>query len=471
MATTGGESNNQLNVAMFPLFAMGHITPFLHLANQLAARGHRISFLLPTRTIPKVTNLINSHADLVTFHPITVPHVAGLPQGAELIADVPPHLAAHIFAAMDATEDQFTSALRRVNPDIVIFDAAPWVSRAARELGCVPVSYGTSSAVWAAMRIVPSARIVKEMTDEELGRTPPGYPSSAVVPRRDEIAGARLFAREFGSSSLYERIVAVIQGSEAMAMRSCRELEGKYLDYLGEQHGKRVLLTGPVLPKPDGLGLDENLGSWLSKFEPGSVVYCAFGSEVVLHKDQFQELLRGLEQCGRPFLTALKPPHGCKTVEEALPEGFKERVIIKDGRGMVHEGWVQQPQILGHRSVGCFVSHCGFGSMWEALLSDCQILLVPNISEQILCTMFMVKELKVALEVNKDENGWISKEEVCRAVGAVMDEDSELGKEVRRHHLKLREVLGDDHLLDKYVDDFVAQLRTLLPYGDEITRQ
>ncbi|CAN0908434.1 UDP-glycosyltransferase 79B9 [Linum grandiflorum] len=466
METAGEESEKQLNIAMFPLFAMGHITPFLHLSNRLAARGHRIQFLLPTRTIPRVNNLLidTTHgADLITFHPITVPHVAGLPEGAELIADVPPHLVGHIFAAMDAAEDQFTSILRRVRPDVVIFDAAPWIPRAARELGCVPVAYGTSSAVWAAMRIVPSTKIVKETTEEELARTPPGYPSTVVVPRPDEIAGAKMFAMEFGSVSLYERIVSVIRGSDAMAMRSCRELEGKYLEYLGEQYGKRVLLTGPVLPKPDGLGLDEKLGSWLSKFEPGSVVYCAFGSEVVLQKDQFQELLRGLELCGRPFLTALKPPHGCKTMEEALPEGFKERVVIKQGRGMVHEGWVQQPQILGHPSVGCFVSHCGFGSMWEALLSDCQILLVPKISEQILSTMFMVKELKVALEVDKDEHGWISKEEVVRAVRAVMDEDSEVGKEVRRNHLKLREVLGDEGLLDKYVDDFVVQLRTLLP--------
>ncbi|CAN1748314.1 UDP-glycosyltransferase 79B9 [Linum perenne] len=439
---------------MFPLFAMGHITPFLHLSNGLAARGHRISFLVPTRTIPKVAHLSN-HPALITFHPITVPHVAGLPVGSELIADVPPHLTGHIFAALDATEDQFRSILRHVRPDFVIYDATPWIPRAAREVG-------TSSAVSAALRLVPSARIVKGVTDEELGKVPPGYPSSAVGPRRDEIAKARVYAMEFGSISLYERIVSVIEGGDVMAMRSCWELEGKYVEYFGKQYGKRVLLTGPVLPKSDGLGLDEKLGSWLSRFSPNSVVYCAFGSEVVLHKDQFQELLRGLELCGRPFLTALKPPQGCKTVEEALPDNFKDRVITTQGRAMVHEGWVPQPQILAHPSVGCFVSHCGFGSMWEALLSDCQILLVPNISEQIVSTMFMVKELKVALEVEKDANGWVSKEEVCRAVGDVMDEDSEVGNEVRRNHLMLRDVLGDVRVLEKYVDDFVGELCGLL---------
>ncbi|CAN1259049.1 Anthocyanidin 3-O-glucoside 2'''-O-xylosyltransferase [Linum perenne] len=308
------DSKKQLTVAMFPLFAMGHITPFLHLSNGLAARGHRISFLVPTRTIPKVAHLSN-HPALITFHPITVPHVAGLPVGSELIADVPPHLTGHIFAALDATEDQFRSILRHVRPDFVIYDATPWIPRAAREVGCVSVSYGTSSAVSAALRLVPSARIVKGVTDEELGKVPPGYPSSAVGPRADEISKARVYAMEFGSMSLYERIVSVIEGGDVMAMRSCWELEGKYVEYFGKQYGKRVLLTGPVLPKSDGLGLDEKLGSWLSRFSPNSVVYCAFGSEVVLHKDQFQELLRGI---GAMWAT--------------IPDGAKAATRLQDSR-------------------------------------------------------------------------------------------------------------------------------------------
>nr|AFN53693.1 pectinacetylesterase [Linum usitatissimum] len=354
-------------VAMFPPFTMRHITPSVHLANQLAARGHRVSLLLLTRTILRVTNL-NTHPNLVTFHPITVPHVEGLPQGAELIgAEVPPHLTCHIFTAIDATEEQVRNIIGHVKPDFFLFDSAPWIPRAGRMLGFVSVSYSPVSAIWTALRMVPSAKIVKGMSDEELGRAPPGYPSSVVVPRRDEIAAVRVFAMEFGTVSLYERIVSVIREGEVMAMRSCRELEGKYVDYLEEQYGKRVLLTGPSLPKPDGLGVDEELGSCLSKFEPNSVVYCAFGREFVLHKDQFQELL-----------------------------------------------------------------------------SDCQILLVPNITDQIVSTMFMAKELKVALEVDKDENGWISKEKVCKAIGAVMDEESEVGKEVTMNHLKWGEVLGDD---------------------------
>lgn len=91
---------------------------------------------------------------------------------------------------------------------------------------------------------------------------------------------------------------------------------------------------------------------------------------------------------------------GCTTVEEGLPDGFEERV---GGRGVVCGGRVQQPQMLSHPSIGCFVSHCGFGSMREALLNDNQIVFGPNLLHQIMNTSLLVEELKVAAEVCKGE--------------------------------------------------------------------
>ena len=70
---------------------------------------------------------------------------------------------------------------------------------------------------------------------------------------------------------------------------------------------------------------------------------------------------------------------------------------------------MQQPSILNHPSVRCFVSHCGFGSMWEALTSHPQIVLVLEIPDQILNTRLLVEVLEVAMEVKKEENGWFSK--------------------------------------------------------------
>ncbi|CAA7056033.1 unnamed protein product [Microthlaspi erraticum] len=199
--------------------------------------------------------------------------------------------------------------------------------------------------------------------------------------------------------------------------------------------------------------------SLAERVRPGSVVYCALGSQITLEKDQFQELCLGMELTGLPFFVAVKPPRCAKTIQEALPEGFEERV---KGRGVVWGGWVQQPLILAHPSVGCFVSHCGFGSMWESLMSDCQIVLLPYLSDQVLNTRLLTEELEVSVEVEREETGWFSKENLSDAIMSVMDKDSEIGRRVRRNHAELNEILVSPGLLTGYTDKFVDTLESLL---------
>lgn len=187
----------------------------------------------------------------------------------------------------------------------------------------------------------------------------------------------------------------------------------------------------------------------------GTVVFCAFGSQLILEKQQFQELVMGFELTGLPFLIALKPPLGCTTIEEALPEGCEERIR---GRGIVHGGMVQQPLILNHPSIGCFVSHCGFGSMWESLMSGCQIVLVPHLGDQILNTRLLAEELKTAVEVERDENGLFTKEDLCKAIKSVMDKDNKLGCLIKENHAKWKETLTDPCFMKNYIEKFVSNL-------------
>ncbi|KAF9622106.1 hypothetical protein IFM89_029390 [Coptis chinensis] len=86
--------------------------------------------------------------------------------------------------------------------------------------------------------------------------------------------------------------------------------------------------------------------------------------------------------------------------KEALPEGFKDRI---GERGEVHVDWVQEELILSHPLVGCFVSHCGFVSMWESLVNTCQIILVPHAGDQFVNAKFMTRELKVVVDVDGRE--------------------------------------------------------------------
>ncbi|MCD7448878.1 UDP-glycosyltransferase [Datura stramonium] len=433
-----------------------HITPFLHLSNELAKRGHEISFLCPKKAQIQVEN-INFHPNLIKFHSIKIPHVDGLPLGTETASDVPIFLTCHLATALDQTRDQINILLAKLRPDVVFYDFAYWVPDIALEIGFKTVCYTVVSAASIAIALVPAR---KSCTFEEMMKPPKGYPLSEVVLREHEARGLSFVFQEYGSGvTFFERVTTSFARCGAISIRTCRELEGPFCVYLSSQYNKPVLLTGPVLPEPSSEDcLDEKWANWLQQFRSGSVLFCAFGSQVILEKGQFQELILGIESTNLPFLIALKPPLGVKTVEEALPEGFEERT---KGKGIVYGDFVPQIRILSHSSVGCFVSHCGFGSMWESLMSDCQIVLVPNLADQILNTRLLANELKVAVEVERDENGWFTKENLCKTIRSVMDEGSELGGIVKKNHVKWKETLTRPGFMSGYIEEFVNDLHKL----------
>ncbi|KAG6395557.1 hypothetical protein SASPL_141676 [Salvia splendens] len=453
----------KLHIAMYPWVAIGHITPFIHLANSLASRGHTISILLPQKALLQLAHHTR-HPSLIHFHVITIPHVPGLPSGAQTASDIDITEKDPLAIAFDSTAPQVESLLLSLRPDLVFYDFADWIPSLAASIGAKTLCHNVICASCMAIGIVPSRSIPKHrpMTAEELAQTPPGYPSSTVVLRGQEALSLSFIAMDYGASRFDARITAAMSRCDAIGIRTCRELEGHMCDYLSDQYKKPVLLTGPVLPPVSGHGhgqkLEEKWETWLSSFLPKSVLYCAFGSQMILKKEQFQELVLGFEMTGRPFLVAVSKPHGAETIEEALPEGFLERV---GERGVVHGGWVQQAQILSHPSVGCFVSHCGFGSMWESLLSDCQIVLVPRLADQILNTRLLAGELEVAVEVARGDMGRFSKEDLCAAVEAAMEEGSVVGEVVRRNHAKWREVFAGEGYMENYIDAFIQQLYQL----------
>ncbi|GLT80896.1 hypothetical protein SLA2020_523070 [Shorea laevis] len=449
------------HIVMYPWFAMGHITPYLNLANKLAERGHKISFLLPAKTKQKFEPF-NLHPDLINLIPITVPHVDGLPPGTETTADVLPPLYPLVMTAMDLTEPTIEASLRELQPQFVFFDTCHWLPELLRKLGIKSVFYCIVSPATSGYFLSPERKFLeKTLTAEDLMQPPKGFPSSTIKLHSNEarvLAG--MYVGEFGRGvSFMKRIFISFKECDAIAVKTCKEIEGPYCDYLENQFKRPVILSGPSIPERTSLALDEKWETLLGGFGAKSVIYCAFGSECVLEKEQFQELVLGFELTGLPFLAALKPPMGFQDVESALPGGFEDRV---KGKGFVHGGWVQQQLILKHPSVGCFVTHCGSGSLWEAMVNECQMVLLPHVGDQIINARMMGGDMRVGVEVQKGEDGFFTRENVCKAVMSVMDAESKLGKEVKANHDKWREFLLTKGLENSYIDNFVEKLHGLL---------
>ncbi|XP_069152964.1 UDP-glycosyltransferase 79B9-like [Solanum lycopersicum] len=393
---------SKLEIVMLPWLAFGHLIPFMNLSNELAKRGHKISFLLPKTAETRLQKL-NLYPNLINFHKLTIPHVDGLPYGAETTADVHRSLESLLATAFDELYDEIKCFLQNLKPHFVFFDFACWIPDLALEIG-----------------------------------------------------GIKTLLYRF-----YERMKKGMTRCDSIAMKTCREIEGNFCNYISTQIEKPVLYTGPVISEPKNEPLEEHgLTNWLEKFEPGSVVFCAFGSQMILEKTQFQELVLGFELTELPFLLVVKTPEGTNSVEEALPDGFKERVQEK---GLILDCWVPQLEILRHKSVGCFVTHYGYGSMWESLaLCDCQLVLLPRPVDHIFNARLMEKQLKVGIEVEKDENDLFTKENLCKAVKCVMDKDSQTGCVVKENHKKWKELLSSPGFMSNYIDNFIQDLNELL---------
>ncbi|KAG2297077.1 hypothetical protein Bca52824_043746 [Brassica carinata] len=246
---------------------------------------------------------------------------AGIPDGAKTTSDIPITLGSFLASAMN--------------------------QHTVREYGAKSVNFVTISAAYVAISFVPGR------SPDDLAVPPTGYPSSKVLLHGHETKSLSFLSYPFGDGvTFYERIMTGLVNCDVITIRTCQEIEGKFCDFIESQFQRKVLLTGPMLPEPDNSKpLEDQWHQWLNRFEPGSVVYCSLGSEIILEKEEFQEICLGMELTGSPFLVEVKPPKGASTIQEALPKGFEERV---KERVVVWGGWVQQPLILAHPSVGCF---------------------------------------------------------------------------------------------------------------------
>ena len=74
-----------MRIVLFPWLAFGHMIPFLELAERLAARGHRVSFVSTPRNISRLPPVLD-----VRLVALPLPRVDGLPDGAEATTDLPP---------------------------------------------------------------------------------------------------------------------------------------------------------------------------------------------------------------------------------------------------------------------------------------------------------------------------------------------------------------------------------------------
>ncbi|GAV88151.1 LOW QUALITY PROTEIN: UDPGT domain-containing protein, partial [Cephalotus follicularis] len=216
--------------------------------------------------------------------------------------------------------------------------------------------------------------------------------------------------------------VPKIQGSIGLMFNACDYIDRTFIEYMANQMGMPAWGMGPLLPQQywNSSGslihnrerqsnfTEDEITQWLdSKRKPRkSVSYVAFGSEVGPTMEEHPQLAGALEELDRPFVWVIQPESG----------GLDKKV----DRGLIICGWVPQLLILSHKSMGGFLSHCGWNSTMEAIGRGIPFLAWPVRGDQYFNAKLVVSYHKVGYRVAHDLSLLITKDDILKGVERLM---------------------------------------------------
>ncbi|XP_010472246.1 PREDICTED: UDP-glycosyltransferase 91A1 [Camelina sativa] len=455
----------KLHVAMLPWLAFGHMVPYFELSKLIAQKGHTVSFISTPRNIDRLLpRLPKNLSSAINFVRLPLPVVGDnkLPEDGEATTDVPFELISYLKIAFDGLKSPVTEFLESSKPDWVLQDfAAYWLPPISRRLG---IKTGFLSAFNGA-----TLGILKPPGFEEYRTCPAGFMKPPKwVPFETPVA-FKLFECRYifhgfmaetteGNVPDIHRVGGVIDGCDAIFVRSCYEYEAEWLGMIQDLHRKPVIPVGVLPPKPEEKFEDTDtwltVKKWLDSRKTKSVVYVAFGSEAKPSQTELNAIALGLELSGLPFFWVLKTRRGPWDTEPVeLPEGFEERTA---DRGMVWRGWVEQLRTLSHASIGLVLTHPGWGTVIEAIRFAKPMAMLVFVYDQGLNAR-VIEQKKIGYMIPRDETeGFFTKESVAKSLKLVMEEEE--GKVYRENVKEMKGVFGDMDRQDRYVDSFLDYL-------------
>ncbi|KAL5748049.1 hypothetical protein ACOSQ2_025346 [Xanthoceras sorbifolium] len=208
---------------------------------------------------------------------------------------------------------------------------------------------------------------------------------------------------KYGYSS-YIKLAQRFNNVNGIIVNTLSELEPYAVNSISSSLNPLVYTVGPVLE----LKVPKKILKWLDDQSESSVVFLCFGSGGSFGPAQVKEIATGLEQNENEFLWSLRvsPPNN--------------EVPLLD--------YITDDDVLAHKAIGGFVSHCGWNSILESLWYGVPIVTWPLYAEQQFNAFRMVKELRLAVEVRLDsrrDSDLVVADEIGRAVRCVVDGDSD----------------------------------------------
>ncbi|KAJ6818078.1 anthocyanidin 5,3-O-glucosyltransferase-like [Iris pallida] len=429
------------SVVLFPSVGMGHIIPMVELAKLFISQGFSVTIVVveppfdDSTTSGPFISRVSSEYPSISFHrlPKVVPPATSKPPMIviyETLRLACPHLLAFLKTIRS------TANVRALVLDMFCTPALD----VADELGLPSYFFFASGAsILAAYLLFPTLQSKLDGNFRDLGSSPVHFPGLPPVPASDLLTHIQERGESNDAIMLHFKrfprakgiMINTLEWLEKRAVEALANVE-----CLPDRTMPPVYCIGPLVANGSNGGRGEGERheclAWLDAQPEKSVVFLCFGSLGSFSAEQVKEMAIGLERSGQRFLWVVRSPPlkderavrpGVRPepdLEALLPEGFLERT---KGKGMVVKSWAPQAAVLAHRSVGGFVSHCGWNSTLEAVSSGVPIIAWPLYAEQRMNKVFLVEEAKLAVAMEGYDKDIVSADEVEKKIRWLMESE------------------------------------------------
>ncbi|KAL4369092.1 hypothetical protein GQ457_05G004330 [Hibiscus cannabinus] len=448
------------HVLVFPFPGQGHINPMLQFAKRLLSKGVKAA-LVSTVYLANSSFFDSSISFSFDHHTIS----DGFDQGGfNQAADAETYLSTFRSVGSKSLAALIMKLGETGHPvDALVYDSLmPWALDVAKQFGVPSGAFFTQSCavnsvyyhVWKGHLQLPLRR-----TRVHLPALPPLRVSelpSFVALHGLYPAWLDVLVNQFSN----------VDEADWVFFSHFYELETEVMDWMSKLWN--VMTVGPTVPsayldkrlhnnKDYGMNLfDPNAGAclnWLSGKPKGSVVYVSFGSIASLATEQMEEIGWALKQRNGHFLWVVR-----ETEKPKLPDNYVQETSNK---GLVVT-WCPQLEVLSHESIGCFLTHCGFNSVLEALSLGVPMLAMPQWTDQATNAKYIEDVWRVGIKVRHDKKGIVKRETIEHGIKELLMEVGEKGKEIRKNSIKWKNLASKavdaGGNSDKNIDEFITKL-------------
>ncbi|KAL0461002.1 UNVERIFIED_CONTAM: UDP-glycosyltransferase 92A1 [Sesamum latifolium] len=449
--------NPRQYIVLFPFMAQGHFIPFLALAQLLEQKGFSIVFVSTPLNVKNFQKSL-SPTSSVKFAEISYNAADhGLPPDAENTDSITNDLIIPFVNATPSLKLPFRTLLSDLisggqKPLCVVSDFFfGWAADVAHEFGIFhlifSVTGGFGMACYCSMwlnsphRHSPGVEFLL-----------PDFPEAGNI-HITQVTPAMLVASEKDPLTNFQRKnVLSWANSDGLLLNTVEELDKLGVLYFQRKLGIPVWAIGPLLLSEKDRSRTGRRSTisprdciqWLDQKDPNSVIYISFGSQNTIPASQMMKLAKALESSGRNFIWVVRPPLGFDInaeflADEWLPEGFLQRIHEQD-RGLIISKWAPQVEILAHKSVAAFISHCGWNSVLEAMKYGVPVIGWSMAAEQHYNAKFLVEKAGICVEVARGISFEVMPEDIVDKIEFMMGEG---GEGMRRKASEVKETIKD----------------------------